>query len=179
MKKGLLRAVASVFWLVFEEELFAALPNPQGTQTVELAWNASTDPSVEGYCVYYGQSPDDYGTKLDVGLTTTASIQGLVPGHTYYFSATSYNAGDVESVFASPVSYTVPFNLTVAPSEVPGSVIISFPVVPDNNYQLQTSPDLKNWSTVLTFPSLLTNSIINVQAAVGNSNSQFYRIVSQ
>ena len=36
------------------------------------------------------------------------TISGLVPGATYYFAATTYNAAGLESPFSSEVSYLVP-----------------------------------------------------------------------
>jgi hypothetical protein len=81
------------------------------TGSVTLAWNASTDPTVTGYNVYYGIASGTYNTNpVNAGNATNATISGLVQGTTYYFAATTYASG-MESPFSSEVSYLVPLNV--------------------------------------------------------------------
>ena len=77
---------------------------------VTLAWNASTDPIVAGYNVYYGGTSGTYTNKVNAGTATSVSINGLVPGATYYFAATTYSASGVESPFSSELVYRVRTN---------------------------------------------------------------------
>jgi hypothetical protein len=86
------------------------------TGSVTLAWNASTDPIVAGYNVYYGGASGAYTNEISVGNATNATISGLVQGTTYYFAATTYAASGMESPFSSEVSYWVPTN---APNQPP------------------------------------------------------------
>ena len=83
------------------------------TGSVTLAWNASTDPSVAGYNVYYGGASGAYTNEISVGNATNATISGLVQGTTYYFAATTYAASGMESPFSSEVSYLVPMNVPI------------------------------------------------------------------
>ena len=76
--------------------------------SVTLAWDASTDPLVVGYNIYYGGASGTYTNTISVGTATNVTIAGLVPGTTYYFAATTYNAANLESPFSSEVSYLVP-----------------------------------------------------------------------
>ncbi len=76
--------------------------------SVTLVWNPSADPLVVGYNVYYGGASLTYTNKISVGAATNVTISGLVPGTTYYFAATSYNASNVESPFSSELTYLVP-----------------------------------------------------------------------
>ncbi len=78
--------------------------------SVTLAWNASTNPIVAGYNVYYGCACGTYTNKICAGNATNATISGLVQGATYYFAATTYTASGVESPFSSEVSFWVPLN---------------------------------------------------------------------
>jgi hypothetical protein len=83
--------------------------------TATLTWNAptsNTDSSpltdLAGYKIYYGTAPAQYGTPIDVGLTTTYPVNNLTDGLTYYFSVTAYNASRTESGFSSEVSKSMP-----------------------------------------------------------------------
>ncbi len=55
------------------------------TSSVNLAWDASNDPNVAGYRVYYGGSSQTYSVSVDVGPATTAKVSGLTNGTTYYY----------------------------------------------------------------------------------------------
>ncbi len=87
------------------------------TGSVTLAWNASTDPSVVGYNVYYGGASGAYTNEICAGNATNVTVSGLVQGTTYYFAATTYSASGLESPFSSEASYLVPSNvpMTIQP----------------------------------------------------------------
>src|SRR5262245_42225909 len=55
---------------------------------VSLAWDANPEPNVAGYRLYYGTSPGNYTSFLDVGTATTATVTNLTDGVTYYFVVT-------------------------------------------------------------------------------------------
>ncbi len=88
-------------WLATQLSGFAAT-------SVTLAWNASTDPTVVGYNLYYGGASLTYTNEISAGAATNVTVSGLVPGTTYYFAATTYNAANVESPLSVEVSYLVP-----------------------------------------------------------------------
>jgi hypothetical protein len=69
-----------------------------------IAWDASTDPNVVGYKVYYGTASKNYGPPVDVGNRTTFALGGLSAGQTYYLSLTAYNSTGTESSFSNEVS---------------------------------------------------------------------------
>ena len=66
---------------------------------VTLAWDASPEPGVTGYIVYYGTSSGTYTQQLDAGNTTSASVPDPNPasGSTWYFVVTAYTSDGVES----------------------------------------------------------------------------------
>ena len=78
--------------------------------TATLTWNASTDPRVVGYRVYYGTASRTYiqarneGIKL--GLVTSYTVTGLKSGTRYYFAVTAYKPPSPE-VDESPYSNEV------------------------------------------------------------------------
>jgi len=96
----------SVLFAVMQLSAFAS-------GSVTLAWNASTDPTVAGYNVYYGGASGAYTNEISVGNATNATISGLVQGTTYYFAATTYAASGMESPFSSEVSYLIPMNVPI------------------------------------------------------------------
>jgi hypothetical protein len=104
LRKRLSTAVPILLTLV--STLFVS--NSTFAAQVTLVWNASSDPNVTGYDIYYGVASRSYTNKIDVGNTTNATISGLVEGVTYYFAATAYNVLGIESDFSGEVSYTVP-----------------------------------------------------------------------
>jgi regulation of enolase protein 1 (concanavalin A-like superfamily) len=89
--------------------ILAALSAPvQAEQSVTLAWNPSSDPTVGGCNIYYGVASRTYTNKVNVGNVTSATISGLVEATTYYFAATAYNTLGLESDYSDESSYTVP-----------------------------------------------------------------------
>jgi len=75
---------------------------------ITLAWNANFEPTVSGYRVYYGTTSSYYTAVIDAGNQTTVTITGLVPGVTYFISATAYSSTGDESNFSGEIAYTVP-----------------------------------------------------------------------
>ena len=73
-------------------------------QTVNLAWDASTDPNVTGYTIKWGTHPQNYTTSVNVGNVTTWTVTGLVPDQKYYFVVTSYAASGLSSGPSNEVS---------------------------------------------------------------------------
>jgi hypothetical protein len=79
-----------------------------GTTQVTLEWDPNSETDLAGYRMYVGTSSGVYGAPVDVGLTTTYTVTNLLGKHTYYFAATAYNAGGMESGRSNEVAYTTP-----------------------------------------------------------------------
>ncbi len=77
-------------------------------QSVTLAWDPSTSSNVTGYLLCRGTDGVNFGTQLNVGTNTTATVTGLQPGSSNYFEAVAYDANNVQSQPSNPVEYTVP-----------------------------------------------------------------------
>ncbi len=61
---------------------------------------------IAGYRLHYGTSSRSYSQTRDLGNTTTTTVSNLLPGQTYYFAVTDYNAAAVESPPSNEVSFT-------------------------------------------------------------------------
>jgi hypothetical protein len=92
------------------------------TQSVSLAWDLDTDPSVVGYNVNYGTSSGSYTQTLNAGSTTSATVSSLTAGQTYYFVVTARNAAAQNSLVSNQVSFVTapaPTPTPVPPSPTP------------------------------------------------------------
>jgi len=85
-----------------------------GSSSLMLSWNAPTTNTdgtpltdLAGYKLYYGTKPGQYDQVLTVGSFTTAEIDGLYPGTTYYLAVTAYDIFGNESDFSNEINYTV------------------------------------------------------------------------
>jgi fibronectin type III domain protein/VCBS repeat protein len=94
--------------------LLAAAPS-QAAQSVTLAWNPTSGPSVAGYRVHESTSTGTYTQTISVGNATTATISNLTAGRTYYFAVCAYNSAGVESAYSNQISFTA----TATPTPVP------------------------------------------------------------
>jgi len=110
MFAGLLILVRRAAQLTFVIGALVALITPSafGQGSVVLAWDASPDPTVVGYNIYYGTASRMYTNQVPVGNATLATVAGLAPATIYYFAATTVNAAGLESDFSTEASYAVP-----------------------------------------------------------------------
>jgi hypothetical protein len=124
--------------------VFTLLVSTVSAQTsITLAWNAVNIPGLIGYKLYYGGASGHYTNAVTVTNGTQATVTGLKPGTTYFFSVTMLNSILGESVFSSEVRYpdlpaitiTAPTNgatydssapLTISTSVTPNGHTINF-----------------------------------------------------
>lgn len=85
------------------------------TNSITINLQATVNPAVTGYYIYYGTASGDYTNKISVGNVTNVNVSGLVPSLTYYFAATSHDSRNQESSFSSEASYFVPLPITNEP----------------------------------------------------------------
>jgi hypothetical protein len=74
--------------------------------TVSLAWDASTDPTVTGYKVYYGMAAGQHLKGFSAGTATQFQVKELTEGFTYYLTVTAVNPGG-ESLVSNEVFQAV------------------------------------------------------------------------
>lgn len=76
------------------------------TKSATATWNAVTSTPVTGYKVYVGEAPGQYSRTITVGTVTSATVNSLTVGKTYYFVVSAYNSAG-ESPPSSMVSKTI------------------------------------------------------------------------
>jgi fibronectin type 3 domain-containing protein len=91
-------------FLTFLATIFLCLTMAQAG-AVKLAWDASE--GATGYKIYTGTSTRNYPTIKDVGNILTYTTPDLPAGSTYFFAATAYDAGKMESDYSDEVSYVM------------------------------------------------------------------------
>jgi hypothetical protein len=81
------------------------------TRSVGLNWAPSTEyedgaPLIDlaGYRIWYGKSPRNYSSLIEIAPGTTSYTIHSLPASTYYFSITSYNHEGVESSLSNEVA---------------------------------------------------------------------------
>jgi hypothetical protein len=123
--------------------------NAQATQTVLLSWDASPDPSVVGYNVYYGTGSGNYTNIVNVGGASFTTIPGIVEGKTYYFAVTAFDLFGQESVFSNEVNYTgVIQPAVVSISVVNGVVSLTGTGSTGHVYEIQATTNFVLWQVI-------------------------------
>jgi hypothetical protein len=74
-------------------------------QSVKLAWNANPESNIGGYIVHYGTESGGLSEIMDVGNTTTATLEGLTHGVTHYAAVQAYNTLGQYSDLSAEVSF--------------------------------------------------------------------------
>jgi hypothetical protein len=94
--------------VVLTVALIAGAPALAAAGALTIRWNASPEPEVVGYVVHVGTQPGVVAERFDVGSATTFTYQNAVAGLTYYFSVSSYGAGDLASPRSAEIAVTMP-----------------------------------------------------------------------
>jgi hypothetical protein len=156
--------------------LAALSPTVQAGQSVTLSWNRSTNSTVVGYNVYYGEASGACTNAISAGIATNATISGLVQGTTYYFAATAYASSGLESPLSGRVLYTMPIlpgiQLSITPTR---QFILTMNGPAGHMYDIQATQDFITW-TIIGTATVGTNGTINFTDTNAPSISRrFYR----
>jgi Fibronectin type III domain/Divergent InlB B-repeat domain len=120
--------------------LFVALDLRAATYSVRLAWDANPEPDIAGYKVYWGQQSGAPNQSRSVGNVTTATLDNLNEGTTYFFTVTALDDTGLESGPFNEVSHTTPspppqvYRLTVVRGSGTG------PYPPGTSVQVHAEP---------------------------------------
>ena len=82
---------------------------------VSLTWTKSPSSNVVSYAVSYGTNRTAMNNSAGVGSVTNATIKGLIPANTYYFTVTARDSFGVDSVPSNMVTNFVQPKLVMLP----------------------------------------------------------------
>lgn len=82
----------------------------QATHWATLNWVASNSPQITGYNAYRATQSGGSYTKVNTSLitATTYNDYGVQSGQTYYYVVTAVNSSNLESVYSTQASTTIP-----------------------------------------------------------------------
>jgi len=121
----------------------------KAVQSVTLAWDRSSDTSAVGYRIYAYEENVAEPTSYNVLGMTQVTLGGLKEGLRYTFKVRSYNAAGVESTPSNSADVTVPVPLQIFPGATQNDLKrFQFPIAPGRWYELQSSTDLRTWTTI-------------------------------
>jgi hypothetical protein len=164
--------------LVFtNSNLLGAVSN---LSSVSLAWDSSPDPTVVGYRVHFGVASNTLSTSVDVGNTTTTTIPNLYPGLLYYFTVTSYNSANLDSIDSNKISHLVPGGISSVQltRRANKQVVISGVGQIGKVYTIQASQDLRSWITLGLATAGLNGIYSYTDFNAPNIVSRFYRVTA-
>jgi hypothetical protein len=108
---------------------------------------------------------------------TSATIPGLQEGACDYFVVTARDTSGLESLPSNEVAYNIP-NLAILAIQTirmqgsPASVTITATGATPAQWALESSSDLKTWTTVTEG----TNPQVNVSLVVTGTSARFFRL---
>jgi len=153
-----------------------------GAESLQLEWDVNPEPDLAGYRIYFRTAYESYGQGIDTGLATTATMSNLVPGMTYFFAVTAYNAAGLESPNSGEITFTPTPNPVAA-------AITSMERLPDGSFRfvlssapsaagmlaIYVSSDLKTWKLLANLINP-TGTLVVTDPEAASSNQRFYRV---
>jgi hypothetical protein len=103
-RNSLYRKVLAATILAFA--LPSLLGHVSAQEAVIVNWNPNPEPDIAGYTVYLGTSSGAYSSSQNVIDKTSATVSGLTPSTTYYFSIQAYNTAGLTSELSDEISFT-------------------------------------------------------------------------
>jgi len=176
---GLTKIAGNILFLalLFQSIMAFSAMAPAG-QSVTLAWNANSDPTIAGYKIYYGVTSGTYNNQINAGNATSVIISGLVAGVTYYFAATAYDNLGRESGYSSEIIYSVPATLAAMQirSAPAGQFILTATGLAGQTYQILATQDFTVWTVIGTVTAETDGTLDFTDMNAASFPQRFYRI---
>lgn len=83
--------------------------------TMRLSWSSGPEADLSGYRLRYGTAPGAVDGQVDAGRATSADVNGLDLGVTYYFSVVAYDTAGNESDPSAEVAARLATDLSPPP----------------------------------------------------------------
>ena len=153
----------------------------RAAQRADLIWERSPDETVAGYHVYCADVTLHQSSRIDVGNASACLITNLIEGRTYQFHVTAYDSAGLESDPSNVVEFSVPLGpletiVTAGPGGMP-AMRLRAPGIEGVRLALQSSSDLKNWTTIATVAEVGQSIDLTVVIS-GTVEKRFFRSVT-
>ncbi len=98
--------------------LLANFLHPASTiaASLRVSWASGIEADLAGYRLWYGTSPGQHGSTIDVGPATSCEIPDLDVNRRYYVVVTAYDESGNESAPSAEVSAQIPSSLAPIPT---------------------------------------------------------------
>jgi fibronectin type 3 domain-containing protein len=125
------------------------------TPGVKLAWNSIPNEGITSYNVYYGTQSGSYGYSQGYDSSVTnAVIQGLNGGQIYYFAVNAVDqygnqspfSNEVSAKTAQPARMVLQVQTYLDGNGQPYAMQIGTPSTVYGSWEVDSSPDLQNWT---------------------------------
>ena len=83
--------------------------------SLEISWNPSPTPTVQGYRIYYGTDMNNLDQSIDVVGATSAIVSGLTNGIEYYFAVVAFDSDEETATGSTLFSATPSQSITLVP----------------------------------------------------------------
>lgn len=164
--------------IVFFTQLAAVEAAPLLAVPCKLAWDLDQDPSVTGYCLYFGITGSTTTNRLDVGMTNVVTLNSLLASSNYFFYVVSYNSSHVESLPSTVMYYTPPAlsALKLTPM-ANGAMSLQFLAATGAVCHVEYTPTLKppQWQTLGGATADANGNVTITDPLSGHPPARFYR----
>jgi hypothetical protein len=158
--------------------LSSALHQAQG---ITLFWDrAASHTNLSAYVVKYGVTGGSYTGQVSVAASqTSATVNNLTPGLTYYFVVMAKDTSNVESDPSNQISYTVPavntgtVRVRVTPSR---QVVLTVTGQPGHTLEIQATQNFTTWTVINTVTLGASGSMDVIDANAASFPRRFYRV---
>lgn len=173
---GIVLAVGLFSSVGLSQKSFAATP----ACLLTLEWQSSSDPSVTGYALYYGETGGALTNRVDVGAATSFVMTNLTASASYSFYVVAYDSSEVESDPSNFLIYTAQAITALKLSQAQGEgMAVSFNVAPNTACHVEYTDSLSpaNWKTLTTATGDSSGAVNVVDGATAPGGTRFYRAV--
>jgi hypothetical protein len=147
--------------------------------TASLTWNASTSGGIIGYNLYFGTASRVYTSEVPLGNVTTATVNNLLVGTTYYFAVTAVDSMGLESGYSNEQVFTVTAGLPfLRIGMVNGRITLTGSASVGVNYNVMASADLKSWNAIGSVTGSTNGSIRFTDPTSPHQAARYYRLKS-
>ena len=144
---------------------------------VTLKWDASTDPSVVGYAIYYGLANQPSTNRMDTGRTQQATFMNLQAGVSYDFYAVSYGATGAESMPSNALRHSPPALSRTQLTKQSNKWRVALKAEPGTVCRVEyaDAPSGATWRMLTNVTASALGYVVALDSVINNVATRYYR----